>query len=68
METIIIHSKSKTTSKHIKRLIKEMDGVESVSTLSDADKEDLAMINAINIGRKGNYDDTAFFLKKIRGK
>lgn len=68
METIVIQSKNKATSKHIKKLLKEFEGIESVSTLSASDKEDLAMINAINKGLTGNYIDTATFLKKIKDK
>ena len=48
METLIIQSKNKATSNQVKKILKELKGVESVSTLSAADKEDLAMINAIN--------------------
>lgn len=68
METIVIQSKKKATSKHIKKLSKELEGIESVSTLSASDKEDIAMINAINKGLTGNYIDTATFLKKIKSK
>ncbi len=68
METIVIQSKNKETSIYIKKLMKQLDGIESVSTLSASDKEDLAMINAINKGRTGNYVDTAAFLKKIKAK
>ncbi len=68
METIVIQAKNKTTSNYVKKLLKELEGIESVSTLSTSDKEDLAMINAINMGRTGNYVDTAAFLKKIKGK
>ncbi len=68
METIVIQSNNKTTSKYLKKLLKELNGIESVSTLSPSDKEDLAMINAINKGRKGEYIDTEAFLKKLKGK
>jgi hypothetical protein len=68
METIVIQSKNKATSNQLKKLLKEMDGIESVSTLSASDKEDFAMINAINKGRTGTYIDTDLFLKKIKGK
>ncbi len=68
METIVIQSTNKTTSKYLKKLLKEMDGIESVSTLSTTNKEDIAMINAINKGRKSDYIDTEIFLKKLKGK
>ena len=67
METLIIQSKNKATSNQIKRMLKELKGIESVSTLSASDKEDLAMINAINKGRTDSYIDTTVFLKKIKG-
>lgn len=68
METIVIQSKDKSTSKYIKKMLKELDGIESISVLSASDREDLAMINAINKGRSGDYVDTEAFLKKIKGK
>jgi hypothetical protein len=43
METIVIQAKNKTTSNYVKKLLKELEGTESVSTLSTSDKEDLAM-------------------------
>ncbi|MEP6583004.1 MAG: hypothetical protein ABJA90_02005 [Ginsengibacter sp.] len=68
METIVIQLKNRATSNVIKKMLKEIDGIESVSTLSASDKQDIAMINAINKGRTGSYVDTTAFLKKIRGK
>ncbi|MDQ6903331.1 MAG: hypothetical protein M3139_10010 [Bacteroidota bacterium] len=68
METIVIQSKDKSTSKYIKKMLKELDGIERISVLSASDREDLAMINAINKGRSGDYIDTEVFLKKIKGK
>lgn len=68
METLIIQSKNKATSNQIKKILKELKGIQSVSTLSAADKEDIAMINAISKGRTGNHIDTDEFLKKIKGK
>jgi hypothetical protein len=50
------------------KFLKELKGVESVSTLSDSDKENFAMIHVVNKGRKGNCLDAASFLKKIKGK
>ena len=67
METLIIQLKNKATSNQIKKILKELKGIEHVSTLSAADKEDLAMINAISKGRTDSYIDTAVFLKKIKG-
>ncbi len=67
METLIIQSKNKATSNQIKKILKELKGIESVSTLSASDKENLAMIKAISKGRTGDYIDTPVFLKKIKG-
>ncbi len=68
METILIQAKNKADSSNIRKLLRELEDIEIVSTLSSSDKEDLAMINAINKGRKGDYVDTETFLKKIKGK
>ena len=68
MQTIVIQAKNKAASCNIRKLLRELEGIESVSTLSASDKEDLAMINAINKGRTGNYVDKETFLKKIKGK
>ena len=64
---LIIQSKNKATSNQIKKILMELKGIESVSTLSAADREDIAMINAISKGRTGNHIDTVEFLKKITG-
>ena len=68
METLVTQAKNKATSNHIKKFLRDLEGIESVSILSASDKEDLAMINAINKGRTGNYVDKETFLKKIKGK
>ncbi len=68
METIVIQSKNKATSRYIKKMLKEMDGIESVATLSNSEREDIAMINAISKGRTGSYVDPAAFIKKLKGK
>lgn len=68
METIVIQSKNKATSRHIKKLLEELEGIESISTLSNSVKEDIAMLNAINKGWTGNYVETNQFLKKIKGR
>ena len=68
METLVIQAKNKATSNHIKKFLRDLEDIESVSTLSASDKEYLAMINAINKGRTGNYVDKETFLKKIKGK
>lgn len=65
METIVIQSKDKSSSRYIKKMLKELHGIESLSVLSTSDREDLAMINAINEGRSGDYVNTEL-LKKIR--
>jgi predicted solute-binding protein len=68
MDTIIITSKSKTTSALLKKLLKEMKGIERVTTLSKAEKEDVALINAIQKGHTKKYVDTNAFLKKLERK
>ena len=68
METLVIQSKNKTTINLVKKLLKELKGVESVSLLSKSDKEELAMINAIIKGRSGKYIDTNSYLGKLKGQ
>ena len=68
MDTIVITSKNKATSSLLKKLLKEMKGIERVTTLSKAEKEDLALINAIAKGHTKKYIDTNAFLKKLESK
>jgi hypothetical protein len=68
MDTIVITSKSKATSALLKKLLKEMKGIERVTTLSKAEKEDIALINAIQKGNTKKYVDTNSFLKKLERK
>lgn len=68
MDTILIKSKNKSTSALLKKLLKSFEGVESVTFLSKSDKEDLAVIKAIDKGHTKKYVDTAAFLKKLEGK
>lgn len=68
MDTIVVTSKNRATSVLLKKLLKEMKGIERVTTLSKAEKEDLALINAITKGHSKKYIDTNTFLKKLERK
>lgn len=68
METLIVQSKNKATALLVKKLLLEFKGIKNVSYLSASDKEDIALIKAINKGRTGKYVDTNTFLKKLKGK
>lgn len=68
MDTFVVTSKNKATSSLLKKLLKEMKGIERVTALSKSEKEDIALMNAINKGHTKKYIDTAAFLKKLERK
>lgn len=68
MDTFVVTSKNKATSSLLKKLLKEMKGIERVTALSKSEKEDIALMNAINKGYTKKYIDTAAFLKKLEQK
>ena len=62
MEPLIVKSKDKATAQLLKKLLKEIKGVEKVSVLSTTEKEDIALANAIKKGKAGEYVNTEDFL------
>jgi cell division protein FtsX len=68
MDTIVIKSKGKSTSALLRKLLKSFEGVESITLLSKSDREDLAVIKAIDKGHTKKYVNTNTFLKKLEGK
>lgn len=66
METLLIRSKNKTTSKLLQQLLKEIKGVEEVSVLNKNEKEEIALGNAIQQGKTGKYIDTDNFLQQLK--
>jgi len=66
METLLVKSKDKATAQLLKKLLKEMKGVEEVSVLNVAEKEDIALANAIKKGKTGKYINTEAFLASLR--
>ena len=68
MDTFVVTSKNKATSSLLKKLLKEMKGIERVTALSKTEKEDIALMNAINKGHTKKYIDTTAFLKKLERK
>lgn len=64
MQTIVLQSESKSELKLLADLAKKL-GIK-VKFLSNEDKEDIGLLNAINIGKTGEYIDSTTFLKKLR--
>ncbi len=58
MDTFVVTSKNRATSSLLKKLLKEMKGIERVTALSKTEKEGIALINAINKGHTKKYIDT----------
>ena len=63
MQTVVLNGKSKTDLKLLTDLAKKI-GI-SVKYLSEEEKEDIGMLNAIKKGRTGKYVSTESFLKKL---
>ncbi len=68
MDSFILTTKDKSTSALLRKMLKTMSVVNSVASLSKKDKEDIAMIKAINTGHTKKYVNTTSFLKKLEGK
>ena len=66
METLLVKSKDKATAQLLKKLLKEMKGVEKVSVLTTTEKEDIALANAIKKGKTGEYINTEDFLASLK--
>ncbi|MCK5369600.1 MAG: hypothetical protein KAQ62_13650 [Cyclobacteriaceae bacterium] len=64
MQTVVLHGKSKADMKLLADLAKKI-GVK-VKYLTEADKEDIGMLNAINTGRTGKHVPTDKFLKNLK--
>jgi len=63
METVVLNSNSKADLKLITDIARKI-GV-SVKYLTDEEKEDLGLLNAINKGRTGEFVDTEDFIGKL---
>jgi hypothetical protein len=63
METIVLNSNSKENMRLIADLARKI-GV-SVKYLTDEEKEDRGMVNAIKKGRTGEFVNTEDYLQKI---
>lgn len=68
MDSFIVTTKNKSTSALLRKMLKTMNGVNSVAPLSNSDKEDVALVKAINKGHTKKYVNTTAFLKKLEGK
>jgi hypothetical protein len=64
METALFNSKSKEDLKLLISIAKKM-GL-TVTLLTDEDKEDMGLLNAMNKGKTGKHIDTESFLSKLK--
>ncbi|MBI4648757.1 MAG: hypothetical protein HY738_19760 [Bacteroidia bacterium] len=64
MQTVVLHSNSKTDMKLLTDLAKKIGIL--VKYLTDEEKEDIGLLNAIIKGRTGKYVNTNNFIKKLR--
>ena len=63
METVVLHSNSKANLKLITDMARKI-GV-TVKYLTDNEKEDIGLVNAIKKGRTGKFVDTDSFIEKL---
>lgn len=64
MQTVVLHSDSDGDIKLLTKLAKKL-GVK-VKYISEEEKEDMGMLNAIKRGRTGEHIDTQSFLNQLR--
>jgi len=64
MQTVVLQSKSKVDLKLLTDLAKKI-GID-VKYLTDEEKEDIGLLNAMKKGRTGKFVDTDSFVKKLR--
>jgi len=64
METLVLKSETKSELKIIADLAKKL-GIRA-RYLTEEEKEDIGMVNAIKQGDVGRYVDTDDFIKKLR--
>ncbi|MEO7120413.1 MAG: hypothetical protein ABIY62_04920 [Ginsengibacter sp.] len=67
METLIVTAKDRKSANQIKKILKNMSEVEMVKSLTEDQKEDIALINAIEKGSTGKYVDVQVLQKKLKG-
>lgn len=64
METVVLQGNSKAELKLLTDLAKKI-GI-TVKYLSEEEKEDLGLIQAVKEGRTGKYADTNSYLQKLK--
>ncbi len=64
METVMLQGNSKTELKLLTDLAKKI-GIK-VKYLSEEEKEDLGLLQAVKEGRTGKYADTDSYLQKLK--
>ena len=63
MQTVVLNGKSKTDLKLLTDLAKKI-GI-SVKYLTEEEKEDIGLLNAIKRGRSKSYANTETFIQKL---
>lgn len=66
METLIVTTKDKKTANQVRKILINMQEVEDVKSLSEEEKEDIGLVNAINKGFTGKYVDVEVLQKKLK--
>lgn len=66
METLIVTARDRKSANQIKKVLRNMQEVENVKSLTEEQKEDMALINAIEEGFTGKYVDVEVLQKKLR--
>ena len=67
METLIVTTRDKKSANQIKKILKNMHEVEDIKSLTEEEKEDIGLINAIKKGLTGKLTNVEVLQKKLRG-
>lgn len=67
METLIFTTRDKKSANQIKKILKNMHEVEDIKSLTEEDKENIGLINAIEKGITGKFTNVEVLQKKLRG-
>ncbi len=67
METLIVTTRDKKSANQIKKILKNMHEVEDIKSLTEEEREDIGLINAIEKGLTGKFTNVEVLQKKLRG-
>jgi hypothetical protein len=65
METLIITTKNKRSASQLRKILKNIQEVETVKTLSEEEKEDIGLSIAIEQGFTGDLVDVEMLQNKL---